>query len=107
MSEQAKPQKERKWISGLQIQRWRGKKWGVSANGQGVSFWSNKDALEIGNGDVEKLGKHTKTTELHSVKDGFQGMGIIYEEREERGEKRQKEQQQEKKGARRRIRTRY
>lgn len=31
---------------------------GVSANGQGVSFWSNKDALEVGNGDVEKLCKH-------------------------------------------------
>lgn len=36
---------------------------------------------------------NTNTTELHSVKDEFQGMGIIYEKRKERGgEKRQKEQ---------------
>lgn len=61
----------------------------MSANGQGVSFWSNKDALEVGNGDVEKLSKHTKTTELHSLKMDFREWELYTKKgkREERKDK--------------------
>lgn len=40
----------------------------MTANGWNVSFWSNKNALEVDNGDCAQLCEYTKSTELYSVK---------------------------------------